>query len=279
MKQYKEFNIKTDPFYPDIISGFLWELNIAGINEEEDSLKIFTDDKIIVTKEEIINQLQKLVDNKIITSFSIEEQTHEYKNWNEEWEKGLNIIEASDNIVIKPSSKIYDNKENKITITIDPKMSFGTGEHQTTKLMIQLIEKHLKEGMRILDVGTGTGILSIAAIKLGADSAIALDNDEWCLENIQENCKLNDVMNEIEIKISEIQQVKENIFDLILANIQKNVLLDIAGEIIKRLKKYGIVILSGLLIEDEKDIIDKYKELRLIDKKIMGEWLALVFQK
>ena len=132
---------------------------------------------------------------------------------------------------------------------------------------------------KVLDVGTGTGILSITAIKLGADSATAIDNDEWCLENIQENCNLNNVSDKIFIKISELESVEEKDFDLILANIQKNVLQDIAGEIIKRLKKNGLVILSGLLIEDEKDIKEKYNELKLIDKKQMGEWLSLVLRK
>jgi ribosomal protein L11 methyltransferase len=279
LKQYKEFKIKTIPFNPDIISGFLWELNISGINEEDDTLKIFTDENSSVTKEEIDNRLKKLVENNVIKSFDVDEQNQEYKNWNEEWEKGLNIIEVSDHIVVKPSFKDYKIEKGKTVITIDPKMSFGTGEHQTTKLMIQFMEKYLAKDMKVLDVGTGTGILSIAAIKLGADYATAIDNDEWCLENIQENCRLNDVSDRIDIKIAEIKSVEEKKFDLILANIQKNVLGDIAGEIIKRLTENGLLILSGLLIEDEKDIVKKYNELKLIDKKIMGEWLAVVLRK
>ena len=279
MKQYKEFKIKTIPFNPDILSGFLWELDISGITEEENDLKIFTDENSLVTKETLTNQLKKLVENNLIKSFDIDEQNYEYKNWNEEWEKGLNVIEVSDHIVIKPSFKDYKNEKDKTVITIDPKMSFGTGEHQTTKLMIQLMEKYLERGVKVLDVGTGTGILSIAAINLGADYATAIDNDEWCFENIQENCRLNNVSDKIDIKITEIESVEKKEFDLILANIQKNVLQDIAGEIIKRLKKNGLVILSGLLIEDEKDIIEKYNDLSLNDKKIMGEWLALVFRK
>ena len=279
LKQYKEFKIKTIPFNPDILSGFLWELDISGINEEENALKIFTDGDSPVTKEALINQLKKLVENNVIKSFDIDEQNHEYKNWNEEWENGLNVIEVSDNIIIKPSFKDYKNETGKTVITIDPKMSFGTGEHQTTKLMIQLLENYFERGMKVLDVGTGTGILSIAAVKLGADSVIAIDNDEWCLENIQENFRINNVSGKIGIKISEIESVEEKEFNLILANIQKNILQNIAGEILKRLKKNGLVILSGFLIEDEKDIIEKYKELDQIDKKIMGEWLALVLRK
>lgn len=278
MKQYKEFIIKTNPSNPDIVSGLLWELNISGINEESDSLKIFIDEASTVKKDDLISQLQKLVEDNIISFFEIEEYTHEYKNWNEEWEKGINVIEVSDHIAIKPSFKEYENKQNRIVITLDPKMSFGTGEHQTTKLVIQLIEKYIKEGMRVLDVGTGTGILSIAAIKLGARSVLAIDNDEWCFTNARENSQLNDTADQIDIRLAEIQQVDEKDFDLILANIQKNVLLDIVEEIKDKLKN-GMVILSGLLLEDEKDIVEGYEEFNLIESKTMGEWLALVFQK
>ena len=140
MKRYKEYIIKTTPFIPDIISGLLWELNISGVNEENDLLKIFTDYDSTVSKDEINTLLQKAIDENIISSFIIEEYSYEYKNWNQEWEKGISVIEVSDKITIKPSFKNYENKQNKIVITIDPKMSFGTGEHETTKLVIQLLK-------------------------------------------------------------------------------------------------------------------------------------------
>ncbi len=279
MKRYKEYIIKTSPFIPDIISGILWELKISGVNEENDLLKIFTDYDSTVTKDEINTLLQKAIDENIISSFIIEEYSYEYKNWNQEWEKGISVIEVSDKITIKPSFKNYENKQNKIVITIDPKMSFGTGEHETTKLVIQLLEKHLEKGGKVLDVGTGTGILAIAAVKLGAQSVLAIDNDDWCIENAEENSVLNNVNEKIKIKLSEIKDIAEKDFDIILANIHKNILTEIADEISKRLNKKGIIILSGLLVEDEKDIIKAYENLKIIDNRKMGEWLALVFQK
>ena len=279
MKRYKEYIIKTIPFIPEIISGLLWELNISGINEENDLLEIFTDYDSTITKDEINTLLQKAVDENIISSFNVEEYSYEYKNWNKEWEKGINVIEVSDQITIRPSFKDYENKQNKIVITIDPKMSFGTGEHETTKLVIQLLEKHLEKGGKVLDVGTGTGILAIAAVKLGAESVLAIDNDDWCIENAEENCVLNNVNEKIKIKLSEIKDIAEKDFDIILANIHKNILTEIADGISKRLNKKGIIILSGLLVEDEKDIIKAYENLKIIDNRKMGEWLALVFQK
>ena len=278
-KTYKEFQIRTTPFIPEIISGLLWELNISGLSEEDDFIKIFsTGDGL--TKDDIEVLLKKLVDEKVIDRFSIEEYDLESKNWNEEWEKNLNVIKVSDRIVIKPSYKEYEPSGNEIVITIDPKMSFGTGEHQTTKLMLKLIEKYVRPGMKVLDVGSGTAVLSIASVKLGAKKAVAIDNDELCFENAIDNCRANDVDNNIDVKVGEMKDIDEKDFDIILANIQKNVLIDIANDLKLKLKNDGFVILSGLLTEDEVEIIKYYNSLDFIfiQKEKMDEWIALVFK-
>ncbi len=160
-------------------------------------------------------------------------------------------------------------------------MSFGTGEHQTTKLVLNELEKEIKGDEKVLDVGSGTAILSIAAIKLGAKQAVAIDNDEWCYDNAWENAEQNLVVNNIEIKTGEIKDIEEKDFDLIIANIQKNVLLEIVVEIAKRIKPKGKIILSGLLETDEKDIKEKYEQLgfELTNKNQMDEWIVLVFNK
>ncbi len=156
-------------------------------------------------------------------------------------------------------------------------MSFGTGEHQTTKLMLRQLEQIVKPGVKVLDVGSGTGILAITSVKFGAANAVAIDTDEICFENCKENCIQNDVENLIEIMTGEIENVQERDFDLIVANIQKNVLLDIAEKIKHRLKKNGIVILSGLLVSDQKEIEKKYHSLGFKTEQIeqMDEWIAI----
>ena len=281
MKHFKEFIITAMPFDIDVISGALWNLDIDGITEEEDCLKVYADKKKDIDDLEIVFALERLVEYKQILEFKVEEHLVEQKNWNKEWEKGINVIHVSDKIVIKPTFKKYKAKPGEIVITIDPKMSFGTGEHQTTKLVLHELEKEIKGDEKVLDVGSGSGILSIAAIKLGAASAIAIDNDEWCYDNAWENAELNVVVNKIDIKTGEINGVEEKDFDLIIANIQKNVLLKIADEISKRVKPNGKIILSGLLAKDEKGINEKYGELgfEMISKNQMDEWIALVFQK
>lgn len=280
LKTFKEFIIHTTPFLPDIISGVLWELPIEGIVEEENYLKIYSSEKYKIEIEHFEHIIKNLVKQDLIKSYSIEENEIENKNWNEEWEKSINVIEVSKRIVIKPSFRKYIPKKNQIIITIDPKMSFGTGEHQSTKLVLRLLEKNTTRGCSVLDVGTGTGILAIASIKLGAGNSIGIDNDEWSYKNAMENVQMNGVSDKIEIRLAEINKVTERNFDLILANIQKNILIDISGEIKNHLKHDGMIILSGILTTDEEEIFNCFRNLglTLMQKEKMDDWIALLMK-
>jgi len=280
MKKYKEFLITAEPFNSELLSGVLWESNISGINEEVNCIKVFSDD-LSLTLEELKARLQSLKNEKLLYSFTIEENVYENKNWNEEWEQSINVIHVSDKIVIKPTFRDYNAEPGQIVLIIDPKMSFGTGEHQTTKLVLMLLEKYTKAGARVLDVGSGSGILAIASVKLGAWHAVAVDIDDWCYDNAAENSKLNNVSDSIEVLQGEITDIKESDFDLVLANIQKNILIEIAPEIYNRLKPGGIIILSGLLDYDEADIKTEFTELgfKFLEIKTLDTWIALVFRK
>ncbi|MEW5841769.1 MAG: 50S ribosomal protein L11 methyltransferase, partial [Bacteroidota bacterium] len=144
MKNYKEFKITTKPVNNELVGGLLWQLNIDGINETDIGLIVFADATKDISRGDVEKILTGMVYQNLIDEFTIEEETFEDKNWNEEYEKKVNVIEVTDKIVIKPSFKEYPHKPNQIIITIDPKMSFGTGEHATTKLVLQLIEKYVK---------------------------------------------------------------------------------------------------------------------------------------
>ncbi len=280
MKTYKQFRIQTEPVNVELVSGLLWQLDLDGINETDSGLIVFAGSAKNISQGDLENILDRLVDDEQIQSFTIEEETLEDKNWNEEYEKNVRVIEVTDRIVIKPSFKDYTPEKDQIIITIDPKMSFGTGEHATTKLVLQLIEEYVHGGEKVLDVGSGTGVLGICSVMLGAESAICIDNDEWCFLNGDENVKANHLENKVEIRLAEIQQIKENNFDLIVANINKHILLEIADEIKLKINKTGTLILSGLLIIDEKDIVEKFTSIGFVlkDKNEMDEWCALVLQ-
>ncbi len=281
MKTHKQFNISTTPFNVDLLSGLLWQLDIEGLNEYDTSLVIFANGESDLSKSSIEKFLANIKSENLIESFSVDESSIDEINWNEEWEKNINVIEVSDKIVIKPTFRDYTPKENQLVISIDPKMSFGTGEHETTKLVLQLLDKHIKNAKRVLDVGSGTGVLGIAASLLGAEKVVGIDNDEWCIENGVENIELNGVQSKVEVRLTEISGVNDNPFNLILANINKHILIDIAEQMINLLLPNGKIILSGLLVSDRDDIVKIYsnEKLHLIDEMQLGEWIALVFKR
>lgn len=280
MKTYKQVNLTSIPRNYELLSGLLWDLPIEGINETDTSLIIYYDASNRISIGDFKKVLDEAVRNNLIESYDISESEVENKNWNEEYEKNARVIEVTDKIVIKPSFKEYNSRGDQIVITIDPKMSFGTGEHQTTRLMIEMIEKYVSPGATVLDVGTGTGVLAIAAVKLGAEKAVGVDNDEWCHLNGNENISLNGVQDKVKIILGEITDIEDAQFDLVLANINKNILIEIADEIKKKVKKTGLAILSGLLNADENDINNRYTSVgfRPVDKKSMGEWLSIVYR-
>ena len=279
MKTYKEYKISTTPFEVDLLSGMLWQLDIDGINEYDNYLSVFVGEAKQTSRNDIEDILQHMISENMISSFQIEEQSFEEINWNEEYEKKVKVVEISERIVIKPSFKEYDAKPNQLIITIDPKMSFGTGEHATTKLVLQHLEKIISGNEKVLDVGSGTGVLGIAPVLLGAQKSICVDNDEWCLMNGTENVKANHLEEKVEIHLGELKDIRENDFDVIVANINKHILDTIAADLRLKIKKTGTLILSGLLISDESSITSLYQSIgfRLIDSSSMDEWIALVF--
>jgi ribosomal protein L11 methyltransferase len=278
-KSYKEFLITAEPLNVDIISSVLWELNIDGISEEVNCLKVFTRDNSI-NENQISQLLEELKKNSLIRNYDVQENVLFEKNWNEEWEMSREIIRITNRIIIKPSFRNYESKPGEIVITLDPKMSFGTGDHPTTKICVRFIEKYIKIGMKVLDAGSGTAILSIVAAKLGASKVIAFDIDEWSLQNGFENVKVNGVAEIVEVKQCELEDIQERNFDLIVANIQKNILLELAGGLTERLAQNGVLVLSGLLEGDHQVIIDKYNTfgMKQVDFLQMDEWTGIVLK-
>ncbi len=215
-KSYKEFLITSEPLNAEILSSVLWELNIDGISEEINCIKVFTQDQSI-TEDEIKNALEELRKNNLIRTYDVQENVLYEKNWNEEWEKSREVLHITDKIVIKPTFKEYVSGKDEIVITLDPKMSFGTGDHATTKICVKFLEKYLQPNSNVLDVGSGTAILSIVAAKLGASKVIAFDIDEWSLLNGKENVKLNLVDNIVDVRMCELKDIAERNFDLIIS--------------------------------------------------------------
>ena len=198
------------------------------------------------------------------------------QNWNKLWESNFEPVQVDDFVGIRADfHPSFKNVTHEIVIT--PKMSFGTGHHATTYTVMQMMRKMDCTGKSVFDFGTGTGILAILAEKLGATSILAVDNDDWCIENASENILIN------ECKYIDIEKVSELIFnkkfDIILANINKNIILNNIHILQQGLRAGGQLLLSGLLVEDEKDILAACSLLGLQHKQTISRngWIATWF--
>ena len=200
-------------------------------------------------------------------------------NWNEAWEKNYESVKIGNQVYVRASFHDPD-PTFKHQILITPKMSFGTGHHDTTSLMLKKqlgIDHKSKE---VLDVGCGTGVLSILASQLGAKRVKALDIDAWAVENSKENFSLNDC--EIEVMFGGIELIEEiSAYDIILANINKNVLLDQIPAYAERMKSSGILLLSGFYAQDIDDIKVSADQtgLQFSESDVQNNWAVLTFEK
>ncbi len=200
----------------------------------------------------------------------------EKQNWNELWESNFNPVLVDDFVGVRAHFHApISNVLHEIIIT--PKMSFGTGHHATTYAVMQLMQQINFIDKTVFDFGTGTGILAILAEKLGAAKILAVDNDDWCIENSEDNITTNQCKN-IEVKKTDTAYTSEQ-FDIVIANINKNIILENLSLLNQSLQNNGQIILSGLLVEDEVDILNASKQFQWIHQKtiVRNNWIAMLF--
>ncbi len=256
----------------EMIIALLTEMNYQGFEEEGDLLRAYIFSTDFSGKE--LNNLAK----KFSLNFSISEV--ENRNWNEEWESNFHPVLVNHPAYNDPWVAIRAGfhkpiKNVKHEIIITPKMSFGTGHHATTAMMIRAMGKLSFTGRRVLDFGTGTGILAILAEKLGASKVVAIDNDDQSIQNAEENILANNC--------SKIQLVKASVaifpleFDVVLANIVKIVILSNLKAFTEQLVPGGKVVLSGLLKDDEEEVLQwsRNNSLLLREKIEEENWICL----
>lgn len=280
--KFFQLHVSTDHSVNELVVGFLSDVGAEGFVDEGKELECYFSEKNWKPeyKDDVTRFLRHLKDEGIIAEFSVDVSEIMNQDWNMKWEESVLPIDVTDNVAIKPSWKEYKGTA-KIVIEIDPKMSFGTGHHETTRMMVRLLEKHIKGGERILDIGTGTGVLAIAAVKLGASGCVAVDRDEWSIDNSLENMKRNGVIEKVSLMRGEIASLAEEEFDVVVANLNRNTLLYIEPELRKRCKIGGVLLLTGVLTLDEKDIIDSYVKsgFKVAETLHEAEWSALALTK
>jgi ribosomal protein L11 methyltransferase len=260
----------------DVIAAQLAEIGYESFVETETGLEAF------IPKERFKNDDFNMVLNEYRTTFyfSVSQETIKDQNWNQVWEKNyFKPLVISDKCVVRaPFHSEYPKAEYEIII--EPNMAFGTGNHETTSMMLEYILENDFAGKSVLDMGCGTGILGILASMKGAKKVTAIDIDEWSYNGAKDNAQLNNI-NNIEVKLGDASLLGDEEYDFIFANIQRNVLIADMPKYSNCLNKNGKIFLSGYFEDDKNDIKVAAENQDLTDAglKIKNNWVAHSFSK
>ena len=201
------------------------------------------------------------------------------KEWHESWKKHFSILEIGKTLAIVPSWLNSKEVDRKVIIELDPGMAFGTGHHPTTRMCLEMLEILVKPEDAILDLGCGSGILSIASAKMGSEKVVGIDNDETAVKVAMENIEINGISKSVSILTGSIpnKDMSKHSNDIIVANISSKIIIDLSIEITEHLKPGGHLIVSGFLDINESEIINKFKELNLsvLSRLSTADWVAL----
>lgn len=261
----------------DFVDSSLINFKIDGLlikayfSEEED-----LDKKVENIKNSIKNHPNLKEENHKITITQVDED-----DWAESWKQYYKPLRIGENIIIKPTWEDYEIKEKDIIIELDPGMAFGTGTHETTMMCTEALEKYVTNNNIVYDIGTGSGILSIVAAKLGAKKVIGVDLDLLCVKVAKENINLNNVDNIVEIKNGDLLEVIEDKADIIVSNIIAEVIAGMTKDLKRYLNDDGIFIASGIILEKLHLVQDSLIQngFKIIDIKKTDVWACVIATK
>jgi len=258
----------------EILYALMAQIGFEGFVEGEDDIQAYIEEEAYVA--ETLNQL---IDELAGVNIKVQYRFHrtEDQNWNEEWEKKFDPVVIDERVLIR--APFHDSSSDlECTLVIEPKMSFGTGHHHTTKLMIREMGNHLLEGKRILDMGCGTGVLGIYACKQGAARVLGVDIDQWAYENALENIRRNGITT-MDVRLGDVGVLYKEKFDMILANITRNTLVRDMSVYAEHLYDQGLMVISGILAEDVQFVLNEAYRCDLIHRSTGEEsnWISLTF--
>lgn len=262
-----QLSIEANEEQQEILISQLSDLGADGFEQTGDYLIAYFNENVFESYE--VNDLLK---SYVFTAKTIEE-----RNWNQEWESNFQPVIVDNFCAIRAEfHEPIKNVEHEIIIT--PKMSFGTGHHATTYMMIEQMKDIDFNNKTVFDFGTGTGVLAILAEKLNASKIEAIDVDDWSITNAKENIERNGCKN---ISVSLSSQVPDSSHDVILANINRNIILNYLSRLGNNLNQNCLMLLSGLLTSDEENIVEACtnENLRFVKRIERNKWISLLFIK
>lgn len=233
-------------------------------------------------KKVILERFEEVFSDREDIVYTIDFYEYDEEDYQNSWKKYLFTEKVSERFVVKPTWREYEPKEDELIIELDPGRAFGTGSHPTTSLCLKLMEENIKEGDSVIDVGTGSGILMIAADRLGASEVYGTDIDELAVESAKENLELNGI-SEDRAKVylgNLVSVVNGKKFDVVVANILADVLLILLNDISKVVKKDGLVIFSGI-IDEKCELLKREVEalgMGILEVKADKEWRAMLIK-
>ncbi len=296
MNNYFELRISINPMMEDIVSDICFSnFDCEGVvlAEEtykdlvmtattEGTLRVFLTDlnnnpvEILKTERELLKE--RGFSDEDLGSWEITLDEKENQDWSKKWKEKWTVTHVTDNIAVVPSWLDYEPKPNEVVINLDPGCAFGTGTHQTTQLCMKALEKYMKKGDSVADIGTGSGILSILAMKLGASKTYGCDIDDTVIDVCRENAKINNV--ECTFELGSADSTSEQ-YDFVCANILHNVLAEIMGDLKKLMKDNAKMSLSGILDEKKSVVLEAIEKhrLKIIDTITQDQWVSFVVEK
>lgn len=279
---YIEVNIEITPFseeFSEIVVSVIEDLPFESFVNEAPFLKAYISQDAFCAQD--LKTLLSSFDGMDSFKIKVSHKFIEYQNWNQVWESNFNPIVVGQRCTVKAGFH-KDLPNTEYNIVIDPKMAFGTGHHQTTHLMIEAMLDHEFKGKQVLDMGCGTGILAILAVLRGANFPVdAIDIDPIAAESARENSEKNGVGNKINVLTGDSSLVKKNQYDIILANINRNIILSDIEVYSSALKSDGTIILSGFYSQDAPAIEQACLKqgLTLVSQTLLDNWILLKFKK
>lgn len=256
--------------------SYEWDYVDADLLKKSESAKVH----IYLSKDEkstlSLANIKKILTDDGFADVKIISNDVKESDWKDVWKEFFKPTRVTDRITIKPSWEKYDKKDpSELIVNIDPGMAFGTGTHETTTLCIKLLEKY-SDRKSVLDVGTGSGILSIAAKKLGVESVTAVDIDPLCVDIAKENLKLNGIK-DVSVFQGDLTKGLDLKVDLVVANLMADLVIFLSASVKSHLNEQGIFISSGILIEKEQQVINELKKnkFEIVEILEQGEWCAI----
>ncbi|QWQ39532.1 50S ribosomal protein L11 methyltransferase [Gemella sp. zg-570] len=311
MMNWIEISIHTTKEASEIIEAILLDYNSTGIYVEDPSIlsenlddnfgtivgvekKDFPSQGVIVKgyinelnfTDEIFNNLKTEINNlsefiNIGNFYSFKTKIIQDADWENSWKEYFDVLDIGKNFVIVPTWREYKNTDNKFIINIDPGMAFGTGGHETTSLCIKNLEKYVKNDYDLIDVGCGSGILTIAASHLTKGKLKAVDLDKMAVNVAKENFALNNISDRVEVEAANLLENETASYDVIVANILAHIIELMLNDVYKLLKEDGYFITSGIIKDKKEELIKKALEVgfKLLEETSDNEWYSLIFTK